>query len=64
MFTLLRNVDRRTASQVADAIELLKHHTLSVHTMTTDNGKEFTFHERVYRGSNIDFYFYSPTFLL
>lgn len=45
---LLKNVERKTAKAVADAvIELLKPLSVRTHTITADNGKEFAEHERI-----------------
>jgi IS30 family transposase len=60
-FALLRKVDRRTASQVGDAvIELLQPVTDRLHTLTADNGKEFAEHERISQVLQADFFFAHP----
>ena len=59
--TLLKWVERRTAQAVADAvIELLEPCKHLVHTITSDNGKEFADHERIAKGLETDFYFAHP----
>ncbi|KAB7880555.1 IS30 family transposase, partial [Poseidonibacter ostreae] len=47
-FTLIRKVDSKHATGVTKAIiELLRPIKSLVHTITSDNGKEFSFHEEV-----------------
>ena len=47
-FTLLKQVSRRTASAVEEAIlDLLKPYQASTHTITCDNGKEFANHQSI-----------------
>ena len=47
-FTLIRKVERKTAAAVSQAmIGLLKPHQKKVHTITSDNGKEFAGHEEI-----------------
>jgi IS30 family transposase len=59
--TLLKWVERRTAQAVADAvIELLQSCKHLVHTITSDNGKEFADHERIAKSLEADFYFAHP----
>jgi IS30 family transposase len=41
-------------------IEMLRPITNLVHTITSDNGKEFSFHEEVAKELNIKFYFCNP----
>ena len=58
---LLHKVERRKADQVAQAIlRLLKPFAPQVHTLTSDNGKEFAQHETVAAELNLDFYFAHP----
>ena len=47
-FTLIQKVERKTAFAVSQAmIGLLKPHRKKVHTITSDNGKEFAGHEEI-----------------
>jgi transposase, IS30 family len=58
---LLAKVDQRTADQVGDAvIELLQPVTDRLHTLTSDNGKEFADHERIAHDLQVDFFFAHP----
>jgi IS30 family transposase len=58
---LLRKVDQRTAEAVEDAVtHLLKPWILDVHTITSDNGKEFAHHKKIAKKLNTDFYFAHP----
>jgi IS30 family transposase len=58
---LMRKVKRKTAEAVADAvIELLKPYKNFVHTITSDNGKEFAEHERIARRLEAKVYFAHP----
>ena len=57
-FALLRKVDRRKAELVGEAvIDLLQPVTDRAHTITADNGKEFSEHERIAKELGIDFFF-------
>jgi len=59
--TLIRKVKRKTAHHVAQAIiQLLKPIAHHVHTLTSDNGKEFADHERIAKELNAEFYFAHP----
>ena len=59
--TLIRKVERKTAQAVSQAmIELLKPHQKKVHTITSDNGKEFAGHEQIANKLKADFYFAHP----
>jgi IS30 family transposase len=59
--TLLKQVDHRTAQAVADAvIELLEPWKHLVHTITSDNGKEFAEHERIAKKLEANIYFAHP----
>jgi IS30 family transposase len=60
-FTLLGKVSQRTAQAVQDQI----HHLLlpvvnKVHTLTSDHGKEFAFHQQIAEALQLDFYFAHP----
>jgi IS30 family transposase len=47
-FTLIRKVERKTAEAVSDAmIKLPQPHRANVHTITSDNGREFASHEAI-----------------
>jgi IS30 family transposase len=59
--TLMRKVKQKTADNVANAIiELLKPIAHQVHTLTSDNGKEFAAHERVAKALDAKFFFAHP----
>jgi len=60
-FTLIHKVERKTALAVSQAmIGLLKPHRKNVHTITSDNGKEFAGHEEIASKLKADFYFAHP----
>lgn len=60
-FTLIHKVERKTALAVSLAmIGLLKPHRKKVHTITSDNGREFAEHEEIASGLKADFYFAHP----
>ena len=60
-FTLIRKVERKTAQAVSQAmISLLRPHRKKVHTITSDNGKEFAGHEEIASKLKADFYFAHP----
>lgn len=60
-YTLIRKVERRTADAVSRTMtKLLKPYQSRVHTITSDNGKEFAGHEKVARALRVDFYFAHP----
>jgi len=60
-FTLIHKVERKTALAVSQAmIELLKPHQKKVHTITSDNGREFAGHEEIANKLKADFYFAHP----
>jgi len=60
-FTLIQKVDRKTSQCVSDVIiELLSPFSDQVHTMTSDNGKEFADHKNIAAKLNADFYFAHP----
>ena len=59
--TLVAKVNARTADQVAAAIiTLLTPFKAFVHTITFDNGKEFTGHEAIAKALSADCYFADP----
>ena len=61
MYTLIAHVKRRTAAAVRRAIvRLLGHMTQKVHTITSDNGKEFAEHESIAHALQAGFYFAHP----
>jgi len=60
-YTLMRIVKSKHADVVTEAIiELLQPIKHLVHTITADNGKEFSYHEEVSKALNIKFYFCDP----
>jgi IS30 family transposase len=60
-FTLIRKVQRKTAEAVSDAmIKLPQPHRANVHTITSDNGREFASHEAISKKLKADFYFAHP----
>ncbi len=60
-FTLIKKVESKHASGVTQAIiDMLKPIKSLVHTITSDNGKEFSFHEEVAKELNIKFFFCDP----
>ena len=60
-YTLMKIVESKRADVVTKAIvELLHPIKHLVHTITADNGKEFSYHEEVAKSLNIDFYFCDP----
>jgi IS30 family transposase len=59
--TLIRKVERKTAQAVSQVmIELLKPYRRQVHTITSDNGREFAEHEEIAKRLKADFYFAHP----
>ena len=59
--SLIAKVPRKTADLVTRAIiRLLRPVADRVHTMTSDNGKEFAQHETMAKALNADFYFAHP----
>lgn len=55
---LIYKVDRRTQEKTEDAMKRLLHSISGkVHTITSDNGKEFGNHEKIAKGLNCNFYF-------
>ena len=60
-FALLRKVERRKAGLVSTAvIDLLQPVADRLHTITSDNGKEFAEHERIAQELEISFFFAHP----
>ena len=60
-FTLLRQVTRRTAVAVEEAIlDLLTPYQASTHTITFDNGKEFANHQTIAQNLQAKMYFAHP----
>ena len=60
-FTVLRKVKRRTAESVANAvIPSLKGYEDRVLTITADNGREFSWHEKISNALGADFFFAHP----
>jgi transposase, IS30 family len=60
-FTLLKQVARRTAAAVEDAIlDLLRPYQPSTHTITFDNGKEFANHLSIARELQANVFFAHP----
>ncbi len=60
-YSLMAHVPFKTAQAVSDAIiSLLTPFEAYVHTMTTDNGKEFAQHERIAKELGADFFFAHP----
>lgn len=59
--TLIHKVERKTAQAVSEAMtKLLKPHSQRVHTITSDNGREFAGHEEISKQLQADFYFAHP----
>lgn len=60
-YALIAHVPFKTAQAVSDAmISLLTPYAACVHTLTTDNGKEFAQHERIAGKLDADFFFAHP----
>lgn len=60
-FTLIEKVERKTAQAVSNAMtSLLKPYRRQVHTITSDNGREFAGHEAIAQHLQADFYFAHP----
>jgi IS30 family transposase len=60
-FTLLGKVAQRTAREVQDQIQQLFLPIVDkVHTLTSDHGKEFAYHEQIAETLNLQFYFAHP----
>jgi IS30 family transposase len=60
-YTLIQKVNRKTAQCVTNAIiNLLSPYSDKVHTLTSDNGKEFAEHKTIADKLNARFYFAHP----
>ena len=60
-FTLIKKISHKKSSLVETAlIEMLLPLKQWIHTITSDNGKEFAAHENVATSLNIDYYFCHP----
>ena len=60
-YSLIAHVPNKTTQTVSDAmISLLTPFAARVHTLTTDNGKEFAQHERIAKQLGADFFFAHP----
>lgn len=60
-YTLIQKVKRKTAQCVSDTIiKLLSPFVEFVHTLTSDNGKEFAEHKKIASKLNAKFYFAHP----
>ncbi len=60
-YTLIHKVERKTAQEVGQAmVGLLNPHQKEVHTITSDNGREFAGHEEIAKQLQVDFYFAHP----
>ena len=58
---LFAKVEKKTSDQVATTIiQLLKPHSDKVHTLTSDNGREFARHKDIAKALTADFYFAHP----
>ena len=57
-YSLIAHVPFKTAELVSQAmIAMLKPYSMCVHTLTTDNGREFAQHERIAATLDADFFF-------
>ena len=60
-YTLMRKVERKTAQAVSHAMtSLLNPYRNKVHTVTSDNGREFARHEEIAATLKANFYFAHP----
>lgn len=60
-FTLIKKVSSRKANIVSQAlIDMLLPIKAVTHTITSDNGKEFSYHENVSKALDTKFYFANP----
>lgn len=60
-YALIAHIPTKSAQNVSDAtISLLTPFSASVHTLTSDNGKEFAQHERIAEKLDADFFFAHP----
>ncbi|MCP4697544.1 MAG: IS30 family transposase, partial [Gammaproteobacteria bacterium] len=61
LYTLMAKVNRKSADLVTQAtIQLMKHFEKCTHSITADNGKEFSFHEEISKTLDTAFYFAHP----
>ncbi len=61
LFTVSKEVNSKRAEDVTQAtIALLKPYEAVVHTITADNGKEFSYHEKISEALTADVYFAHP----
>ena len=59
--SLMHKVERKQASQVSSVIvKMLYRIQKYVHTITSDNGKEFAYHEEIAKNLDAGFYFAHP----
>ena len=59
--TLIRKVDHKTSQQVSQAVaEMLGSVKDRVYTITADNGKEFSGHQKIAKSLDAHFYFAHP----
>ena len=60
-FVMLKKVKQKTASAIRDATtDLLMPHRSRLHTITSDNGKEFAEHDAISKALQVDFFFAHP----
>lgn len=60
-FTLIKNIPSKHAAIVSQAtIDMLLPIRALTHTITSDNGKEFAYHEQVFKALDTNFYFANP----
>ena len=57
----MERVSSKSATEVVGAvIRMLTPYKDHLHTITSDNGKEFAYHEVIAQGIEVDFYFSKP----
>jgi IS30 family transposase len=57
----MAKINSKEADEVATkVIELLSNFTSTLHTITSDNGKEFAHHKRIAEALNLEYYFANP----
>ena len=60
-FAIIKNVPSKEARIVAQAlIEMIQPIKAIIHTITSDNGKEFAYHKEIAAALDADFYFANP----
>ena len=60
-FALIKKVDSKQANIVTDAIIQMMHPIKAItHTITSDNGKEFAYHEQISKALDTKFFFANP----